>query len=385
VDSLDAIPTARSYALALGSFCSKIGKPPVITEWNWRQLTRMTPEARAKIYPAVFDNALATLAIPEMYQFQFNETMAPNPRSGRGNILRHYELIHLSRRPKLEALEFMKLVKKYSASDEALCLLDVPQVIVNLNAQGSGEATIKIKNTSKELMQLSVTTEYPANLKATLQDSNKLALKSGETKSLTVILKSADTTPGFYQSFLRLDGNNALLHYAWIEARLLGAPKLETETKSAVVYLRGIAEELKFDFTKPIAVVYGTDAPVLEVETAFAIASTLESASGQPIEMIQLDDFRKALGQPRHLILVGTPKSHELIAQLQDKLPVTGSNFVARIDSNLVVSGADSLAVEHAGMDLLLRWWKNAKDSAARRVGLVAKELPRGGDAAKLP
>src|SRR6185369_10000446 len=41
-DSLDAIPSARGYALALSSAATKLGKPPVITEWNWRQLTRMT-------------------------------------------------------------------------------------------------------------------------------------------------------------------------------------------------------------------------------------------------------------------------------------------------------------------------------------------------------
>jgi hypothetical protein len=51
----------------------------------------------------------------------------------------------------------------------------------------------------------------------------------------------------------------------------------------------------------------------------------------------------------------------------------------------LAVSGPDPAAVEQAGMDLALRWWRKAKDSAARRVGLAEKELPRGGDATKLP
>lgn len=385
MDSLDAIPTARGYALALGSFSSKVGKPPVITEWNWRQLTRMTPEARAKIYPAVFDNALATRAIPEMYQFQFNETLAPNLRAGRGNILRHYELIHLSRRPKLEAFELMKLIKKYSAEDDALRMLDAPHTVVNLGGRGKGEAVVKITNASKQTLKLTVATESPADVKATLGGSARLELKPGQTKSLPVTLATADMIPGFYHCFLRLEGSDGLLRYAWIEARFCGLPKLETESKSVITYPRGVAEELQLDYTKPFAVIYGTDAPVLEVETAFAIASTLESATGQPIEMIQLDDFQKVSRKPHNLILVGTPQSNELIAQVKDQLPAPKSGLVARLDSRLVVSGEDSLAVEHAGMDLLLRWWKNAKDSAARRVGLVEKELPRGGDATKLP
>jgi hypothetical protein len=33
----------------------------------------------------------------------------------------------------------------------------------------------------------------------------------------------------------------------------------------------------------------------------------------------------------------------------------------------------------------LIRFWKYAKDSAARRIGLVAKEIPPGGDPALLP
>jgi hypothetical protein len=36
-------------------------------------------------------------------------------------------------------------------------------------------------------------------------------------------------------------------------------------------------------------------------------------------------------------------------------------------------------------MDLLIRFWKYAKDSAARRIRLVAKEIPQGGDRALLP
>ena len=36
-------------------------------------------------------------------------------------------------------------------------------------------------------------------------------------------------------------------------------------------------------------------------------------------------------------------------------------------------------------MDDVLRYWRTAKDSVARRIGLVQKELPRTPDPAKLP
>jgi hypothetical protein len=36
-------------------------------------------------------------------------------------------------------------------------------------------------------------------------------------------------------------------------------------------------------------------------------------------------------------------------------------------------------------MVVIPSYWRNAKDSAARRVGLVEKELPKVGDAAKSP
>ena len=384
IDSLDAIPTSRGYALALGSFCSKIGKPPVVTEFNWRQLTRLTPEARAKIYAPIFENALATRAIPEMYEFQFNETLAPNPRLGRGNVLRHYELINLSRRPKPEALELGKLITKYTDPNDALRRLDAPYVTVNLDSSGKTRATAQIKNTSKHPEHLVVTVESPEGLNASLVDSGKLELEPGQTKSLAVALKATANTPGFYHTFLRFEGDG-LLRYGWIEARLKGKPKLDLESKSAVEYAPNVADALKLDFFQPLAVVYGENATVLEVETAFAIASTLESAIGQPVDAIQFPDLPEATRRDGNVIWVVTAKSEKILTQFEGKLIAPKSGSVTRIGSNVVVFGEDSRAAEQAGMDLSLRWWRSAKDSAARRVGLVKKELPRGGDASKLP
>ena len=120
-------------------------------------------------------------------------------------------------------------------------------------------------------------------------------------------------------------------------------------------------------------VVYGDDAPVLAVETAVAIAETLESASGREVSYLQISDAPPYAMTNGNLIIVGTAKSNDW---------VTKKNGATNV---LTITGADSEAVEKAGMNFILSYWKNAKDSAARRVGLVTKELPKGGDAAKLP
>lgn len=135
--------------------------------------------------------------------------------------------------------------------------------------------------------------------------------------------------------------------------------------------------------------VYGQNAPVLEMESAYVIASTLESASGRPVDIYQLDDLEDA-ARPGTLILVGTAKSHALVARVADRLHSAG-RFVQHLDAPggsgawVVVSGADSRSVEESALDYVLRYWRSAKDSAARRIGLVEKELPRTVDPAKLP
>ena len=51
----------------------------------------------------------------------------------------------------------------------------------------------------------------------------------------------------------------------------------------------------------------------------------------------------------------------------------------------LILGGADSLEAERSAMGWTIRFWKYAKDSAARRIGLVEKELPLGVDPQGLP
>jgi hypothetical protein len=354
IDSLEAIPSGRGYALALGSMATKIGKPPMISEWNWRALTRMSEAARAKVYPSIFDTALATRAIPDFYEFQFNETMAPNPRIGRGNVLRHYELLDLSRRPKLEAFEFMKLIRRYSAPEDPVRIIGSSHEVAELDEQNRATLNISVTNTGADLLQLHATVETSDGLKADPLTNSPFTLATGKCATLPVAVSLRDRIPGFYHVFVRLESNEGLLRYLWAEVRVPGAPRMDA------------GPELNFDFSKPVTVAYAAKATVLEIETAFALGQTLESATGMTVPILPLKDVPKS--SSAHLIFVGSVTN----------APAPGKDW-------LMVEGKNPRAVEEAGMNLILRYWKFAKDSAARRVGLARKNLPKGGDAAKLP
>jgi hypothetical protein len=88
-------------------------------------------------------------------------------------------------------------------------------------------------------------------------------------------------------------------------------------------------------------------------------------------------------------ILVGSADSNNKVPMTP--IPGGGTNgfigVVGELPGNtaLIITGKDSREVETAGMNFILSYWTHAKDSAARRVGLVEKQLPRGVDATKLP
>jgi len=402
MDSLHAIPSSRGFSLAAANYGRKVGKPSAITEWNWRGLSRLTPEARAKVYPPIFENVLKTRSVPEIYQFQFNESLAMDPLILKG--IRHYEPLWLSRRPKPEALELMRLIREYSLPSNPVRLVDVERGIVELDAQGRGTVSFRITNISRRPLNLRTSLETPANIRAQfdgVRQSLRLAPNASAVVSVHLAAQatqgSTDTRPlpGFYHIFLRLEGDDGLLRYGWAEARLAGAPQLD-QSPNAVPNsnVRYGADTMSFDFNRPLAVVYGEDSPILDLETASALVNTLESATGRPVAIYHLPDLPADLKQSGTLILVGTSKTNALVAAaLKESSPEAGTapRFITRVAPNaqhgdwLVVVGATPEDAERAAMDLIIRYWKFAKDAAARRVPLVAKEIPQGGDPALLP
>ncbi|MCA1592577.1 MAG: hypothetical protein LC754_08005 [Acidobacteria bacterium] len=400
MDSLHAIPSARGFALAAANYGRKAGKPPIITEWNWRGLTRLTPEARAKVYAPIFENVLKTRSVPEIYQFQFNESLAMDPLTLKG--IRHYEPLWFSRRPKPEALELMRLTREYSLPSNPVTFLDVSRGVTELDAQGRGTVSFHITNRSNRTLNMRPSLEAPANIKALLNDAlNPIRLAPKASVDVRVLLSAKATEggadakplPGFYHIFLRLEGDDGLLRYGWAEARLAGAPQLDRSPKAVPdSNVRYIADALSFDFNRPLAVVYGEGAPIQDLETAYALVNTLESATGRPVSLYQFSDLPAEVRRNGALILVGTLKTNSLVAAaMKDSSMETAPRFVTRAALNgehgdwLVIGGATPEDAERAAMDLIIRYWKFAKDSAARRVPLVAKEISQGGDPALLP
>ncbi len=415
MDSLQAIPSARGYALAIANYARKVGKPSVITEWNWRGLTRLPPEARARVYAPIFENVLKTRSVPEIYQFQFNESLAMDTLTLKG--IRHYEPIWFSRRPKPEALELMRLIKEYSLPANSVRTVDAPYTVVELDAEGRGTINFRITNTGARPLNLRAAIDAPSNMVARFvkkQETIRLAPRASiavpvevaaqattpaptaqQTTQQNQSATAAKPLPGFYQIFLRLEGDDKLLRYGWAEARLAGAPQID-RTPNAVPNsnVRYDTNALAFDFNRPLAVVYGDGAPIQDVETASALVNTLESATGRTVAMYNLPDVPPDVLRSGALILVGTTKTNQLIAQSASELSNDVKNaarFITIIPANatrgerLVIGGATPEDAERAAMDLIIRFWKYAKDSAARRIGLVAKEIPQGGDPALLP
>ncbi|MEO7674112.1 MAG: hypothetical protein ABIU09_08565 [Pyrinomonadaceae bacterium] len=386
-DGLDSLENMRGFSLAAASYGRRVGKPPIITEWNWRFLTRLTPEKRATVYAPIFENVLKTRSMPVMYQFQFNESLAMNPRVLKG--IRHYEQIWLSRRPKPEAFVLSGLIRKYGAPTHPNKLIDVEHAVAELDKKGRGIAQFKVTNTSKRVLNLKSSVETPANIYAdSVPKKAILRLQPNETKIIAVKLeagitdKSSSPLPGFYHFFLRLE-DGEILRYGWAEVRLSGTPQIDAATKTNVIYGDGA---LSFNLDRPLAVVYGDKSPIQDVETAYAVVNALESATGRPVMIYELQDLPK--DHRFALILIGTSKTNQLIAAASSKIPAniaSAKQFAASVDDRLILSGSDNLEAARAAMDWTIRFWKYAKDSAARRVGLVEKELPLGVDPAQLP
>jgi hypothetical protein len=372
-DGVDAIPLTRDFALQVANFASAVNKPPVITEWNWRFLTRMTEAERAKVYAPIFENVLKAHAMPEIYQFQFNDSLAMNPVSLKG--IRHYELLNLSRRPKEEAKEFQRLVDTYSAPDSTTRSVKADRQVTTFK-DGKASATFTVTNTSGKPLHLTATCEAPDNVKWDLSHLSEEPIAPGGTTGVDVSLTLPQSAlPGFYHAFVRLEDKDAhVLRYAWLEARNPGQPVFDKTTHPGIT---ASEDAFDLDLTKPTAVVYGDDCPVMELEAAWVVYQTLEAATGVPVQIYTASALPKE--GVTNVIYVGTGKSlKRAVPAGQAITRVAGSNA-------LVISGPTSQEATVAAMDYVLRYWKTAKDAACRRVPLVEREIAKGGDAGQLP
>jgi len=189
-----------------------------------------------------------------------------------------------------------------------------------------------------------------------------------------------DAPPGFYHVFARIDAGDAGVSYGWQEIRKPAAPAIDKEhgVHPEVTYDAGA---LDYDFNRSLAVVYGKDATGWEVESAWLLYQTLESATGRPVKIYQLNDLPPQLGDD-HLIAVGTPTTNPLVGAA----PQNAKAWVAATsDQRLIVGGVDEANLNLAAIDLVLRYWKNAKGSGCRRIPLTDQPIKGGPDPSALP
>jgi hypothetical protein len=394
MDAVDAIPSGRDYALAVANYASEIGKEPTITEWNWRFLTRMTPEDRAKIYPPIYENILKTRCMPLLYQFQLQESLAMTTKSLRG--IRHYEQLNLSRRPRPEAFEFMKLIEKYGDPKSPQRVLKTEYQAVEMSQLS--RASVRVMNTSDKPLSVDVSVEgQTGRLALELKSYPKITIEPGKVEQVDFDFRLTEgdkAMPGFYHAFVRFEGENGIVSYAWVELRKQGPIKIDKE-KGVHPEVTYSGDALDYDFNRDIAIVYADEAKDQanrwDVESAWLLYQTLESATGRPVKIFQLKDLPEGLRRNGNLILVGMPSDHELIKSAAAEIKPQGKSWVARSGINdahgdwLIVAGEDEATLNLSAIDITLRYWLHAKDSGAHRVPLTDKPIEKGPDPSVLP
>lgn len=364
-----------SHALAAADYARSMGKFVTLGEFNWKGLTRLSPEDRRKEFAAVYDAMLRPRAIPEVFQFQFQETISVNPSIARSGV-RHYETIALDRRPKPEARELMRMIREYARPDAPVRAVPVTIGDARL-VHGRATVPFTVANHTSRALSLHLSTLAFGGIESRLTSAADIAVEPGATAHGKIALQlDSAARPGTYHHFLRVAyGNTAAL--GWGVASNPGAPvfKADAVLKGRVVYPQGLDVVTRFDWvTRPLAVVFGAKAPVLEMEMAYLVANTLQSATGRSVWLSSSADLPDSLKTGGSVIVVGTNASNPLVATPAQYS--AGDRGVVRLRDGagrtqlLLLTGHSTKAVEAAAVDFVLRYWLNAKDSGVRITGM---------------
>ena len=171
--------------------------------------------------------------------------------------MRHYELLNLSRRPKPEAFEFMKLIERYSAPEDSVRIIESSHEAVEVDDQSHATVNISITNAGAVLLRLRASVETGGGLNAELLTNSPLILPAGQSAEIPVDrCRDQTARPGFYHAFVRLESDDGLmrkplLRYLWAEVRVPGAPQMDHAEA-----------DLNFDFSTPVTVAYAQKASV---------------------------------------------------------------------------------------------------------------------------
>jgi hypothetical protein len=365
-----------SHALGTGGYATDIGKQATLGEFNWKGFTRLSPEVRREEFIATYENMLQPRALPEFFQFHFQETLSVNPSISRSGI-RHYETINLDRRPKPEAIELMRMIREYTSADAPVREVSIESAEMQF-VDGSATAAFTITNNTARPLTLELSPAAFGDIESRLTSPTGISLSPGETAEATVeVLLGPDPEPGTYHHFLKIDYGDQEA-YGWGVAANPGAPVFEAEPvlDGYVVYPQGAAIVERIEWDEPLAVAFGPDAPVLEMEMAYILGNTLQSATGRPVRISSTADLTNSwTGGGGTLILVGTATSNPLIGAAADPR-ATGKGIILLRDpedggQRLLLTGDTEKAVQAAATDFVLRYWQNAKDAAIRITGMA--------------
>jgi hypothetical protein len=224
---------SSSIALGVAGHAMQLGKPPILGEFNWKMLTAWSPENRALEFAQIYEKMLEPRAIPEFFQFHWQETLSVNPRLTRQGI-RHYEIIHLDRRPKPEGVELMKLIERYARKDAPVREMTVHIEPAEFD-NGSGHAGVLIENHTSRAVDVKVTPESFDGMGFELTGGGEVTLQPGGymKRRLGLSLKS-DARPGVYHYFLRVDYSGKTA-YGWGIASNPGAPRFDAPVLADLV------------------------------------------------------------------------------------------------------------------------------------------------------
>lgn len=365
-----------SHVLGSAGYASDIGKPITIGEFNWKDLTRLSPEVRRGEFAKIYEAVLEPRAVPEVMQFQFHETLTFNPAVA-GSASRHYEPLYLDRRPKPEAFELMRLISEHGRPDAPVRELPILADETRL-ANDRASPEFSITNATNRTLELSLGALAFDGIRSRLASPSTLSIAPGATAKVRVNLElTGDKRIGTYHHFLDVvyEGKHA---YGWGVAAKQGSPEFtESKLGDRVHYSQGAAAVTTIDWRRPIAIAFGETASVLELESAYQLAATLQSATGRKVRLSSVKDLPDSLLASGTVILVGTAGSNSLVAStsMTDSnalKPGVGKIWLKHENARdiLILTGPDAKAVQAATVDFQLRYWPNAKDAAIRVTGM---------------
>jgi hypothetical protein len=383
------IPQAfADYALAIGGYASRRNQIPVNSELNWRFITRDTLEQQALHFKEIYEPFLTQQAIPVVMQFQFQETFCVPPKS-RG-ALRHYEVLRFDRTLKPQGYVYRDFVRQYSSSNAPINNLDITIDKQGITPGQQLMVPVTFKNISIQKIEVKSDLVLPDGLKSVDNESLRFSLRPQETKVVNRVIKAEkDLKPGYYHIFEKTAFQDKLF-FGWGVLNYQHQPELALDPPAAedVTYEMGLDGLRAFDLSQVDAVIFGAEAPALEVDWALYVLESLRSATGADIQRFKnTDPEAQKILQSGNLILVGNPKSNAFIARVADAVneaihaPEKDAGWVTILDNPfseghkiLLLSGADEKAVEKAASDFLYRYWRHAKDAITFRVGMHSEQ-----------